>query len=67
MTHTPWIAIWGGFINARHGSIRNAEYELVKVVTHDVETEPMLEPVSSTETGYLKSANHDDGARPDLS
>ena len=55
----------GGFINARHDSIRDAEYELLKVVTHDVETEPMLQPVINR-NGYQKSANLDDGARLDV-
>ena len=55
----------GGFINARHDSIRDAEFDLLKIVTHDVETEPMLQPVTN-KNGYPKSANLDEGARLDV-
>ena len=35
----------GGFVNARHDSIRDEEAKLLKSVCHDVQTEPMLQPL----------------------
>ena len=55
----------GGFVNCRHDEIRDVEYSLLKIVTNDVESEPMLQPVINKQ-GYKSSANLDDGARPNL-
>jgi hypothetical protein len=55
----------GGFVNARHDDIRDAEHSLLKIVCNDVETEPMLQPVVN-KLGYKASAILDNGARLDV-
>ena len=55
----------GGFINVRHDTIKDFEFDLLRVVVNDVEKEPTLRPVIN-KTGYKKTAKLDDNARPDL-
>ena len=55
----------GGFITARHNTIRDLECNLLKIVTPDVECEPMLQPVIN-KAGYKSSAILGDGARLDV-
>ena len=55
----------GGFINARHNNIRDFECNLLKIVAHDVEAEPLLQPVTNRE-GYCRTANLKNDARPDV-
>ena len=55
----------GGFINARHDQIRDAECQLLKMVVHDVECEPQLQPVVNKD-GYDRSAILNDEARLDV-
>ena len=55
----------GGFVNARHDSIRNFECELLKSVVQDVEVEPTLQPVINRE-GYRRTAILDDESRLDI-
>ena len=55
----------GGFINARHDNVRDLEAQLLKSVCHDVETEPLLQPVIN-KNGYSASAILGDDARLDV-
>ena len=55
----------GGFINIRHDTIRDFEYDLLRVVAKDVEKEPHLQPVIKKE-GYKKTAILDPQARLDV-
>ena len=55
----------GGFVNRRHDSIRDVEVNLLRLVVHDVEAEPTLQPVTNKQ-GYQKSANLDQDARLDV-
>jgi hypothetical protein len=55
----------GGFVNRRHDLIRDTERDLMKLVTHDVEIEPPLQPVTN-KNGYLKTANLAIDARCDI-
>ena len=55
----------GGFINARHDNVRDLEARLLKSVCHDVEIEPLLQPVINKQ-GYKASANLGDDARLDV-
>ena len=55
----------GGFINARHDNIRDAEADLLKSVLNDVEREPPLQQVTN-KTGYCKTAKIQDQARLDV-
>ena len=55
----------GGFVNARHDSIRDVECSLLKSVVQDVECEAMLQPVINR-AGYQKSANLAKEARLDV-
>lgn len=55
----------GGFVNARHDTIRDVECELLKTVVHDVECEPMLQPVVNRE-GYARTAILENDARLDV-
>ena len=54
----------GGFISARHDSIRNFEARLLKQVCNDVQVEPPLQPVNGVT--YLPSAITTDEARLDV-
>ena len=54
----------GGFVNARHDSIRNFEARLLKDVCHDVQIEPQLQSIGNT--AFRRSANTEDGARLDV-
>jgi hypothetical protein len=55
----------GGFINARHNSIRNLEAHLLNEVCNDVQVEPPLQPVPPGTT-FNRSANLADNARLDV-
>ena len=55
----------GGFVNARHDSIRDEEAKLLKSVCHDVQTEPMLQPVVN-KAGYKRTAKLEDDVRLDV-
>jgi hypothetical protein len=55
----------GGFVNARHDNIRDFECSLLKTIVHDVEREPLLQPVVNKQ-GYPKSAVLADDARLDI-
>ena len=55
----------GGFVAMRHDSIKNLLTVLLSDVCKDVQEEPHLQPVT-TETMDYKSANIEDGARPDI-
>ena len=55
----------GGFINARHDSVRDLEAKLLKSVCHDVEIESPLQPVIN-KNGYKKSAILGNDARMDV-
>ena len=55
----------GGFVNARHDNIRDFECTLLKSIKRDVESEPPLKPVTN-KTGYIATANLEDGARLDV-
>ena len=55
----------GGFINARHDSIRDFEASLLSKACTDVETEPHLQPVT-TETLSGRSSNTSADARLDI-
>ena len=55
----------GGFPTIRHNEIRNLTAILLTEVCHDVCIEPGLQPVPS-ETLTGATANHQDGARPDI-
>ena len=54
----------GGFVNARHNSIRNFEAGLLKEICYDVQTEPPLQPVGARK--FLPSVNVKDDARSDV-
>ena len=54
----------GGFVNARHDSIRNFEAGLLKQVCNDVEVEPRLQSVEGT--SFHRSANVQNDARLDV-
>ena len=54
----------GGFINARHDSIRNFDGKLLENVCNDVEIEPQLQKVSGGQ--FSRSANLSDEARLDI-
>ena len=54
----------GGFINARHDSIRNFEAHMLKKVCNDVQVEPPLQPVVGM--SFHPSANVKDEARLDV-
>ena len=54
----------GGFINARHDSIRNFEAHMLKKVCNDVQIEPPLQPVVGMT--FNPSANVSNEARLDL-
>ena len=54
----------GGFINARHDTIRNFEGKLLKQVCSDVEIEPTLQPVN--DMIFHRSANSSNEARVDV-
>ena len=45
--------------------IRDVEVDLLRIVTHDVEAEPMLQPVTN-KNGYQKTANLQHDARLDV-
>ena len=49
----------------RHDRIRDVECQLLKMVVHDVESEPQLQPVVD-KRGYLASAILNDDARLDV-
>ena len=55
----------GGFVNARHDSIRDFETSLLRKVCTDVESEPHLLPVT-TEVLQGRSANTSAEARLDF-
>ena len=55
----------GGFINARHDSIRDLEGHMLKSICHDVEIEPTLQTVNNT-TNFGRSANTSEEARLDI-
>jgi hypothetical protein len=55
----------GGFVNARHDSIRDFEASLLSKACNDVETEPHLQPVT-TEILHGRSANTSADARLDI-
>ena len=55
----------GGFANKRHDRIRDVECQLLKMVVHDVESEPQLQPVAD-KRGYCASAILRDDARSDV-
>ena len=55
----------GGFVNVRHDKIRDVECQLLKMVVHDVESEPQLQPVVN-KRGYAASAILNDEARLDV-
>lgn len=55
----------GGFINARHDSLRNMDAQLLSTVCTDVECEPQLLKVENPET-LGNSANKKDDARLDI-
>ena len=52
-------------VNVRHDKIRDVECQLLKMVTHDVESEPQLQPVTNR-TGYCRTAVLSDDARLDI-
>ena len=52
-------------MNARHDNIRDFECTLLKSIKRDVESEPPLKPVTN-KTGYIATANLEDGARLDV-
>lgn len=54
----------GGFVNARHDNIINTEYNLLKSVCQDVETEPLLQKVENVEN-YPRCTIITDEARLD--
>ena len=54
----------GGFINARHDSIRNMEARLLKEVCNDVQVEPPLQSCAGAR--FHASANVNDDARLDV-
>ena len=54
----------GGFVNQRHDAIRDETCNLLNMVVHDVEVEPMLQPVTN-KNGYPATAKLDDGVRLD--
>ena len=57
----------GGFVNARHDNIRDLECKLLKVVCHDVESEPHLQKMSEkAKKSYHATAKVADDARPDI-
>ena len=57
----------GGFVNARHDSLRNMECKLLNVVCRDVECEPPLQKIEeSAKRTYKKSAIVKDDARLDI-
>lgn len=55
----------GGFPTLRHNEIRDLLADLMTSVAHDVQVEPVLQPVTG-ETFTLRSTTVDDGARLDL-
>ena len=55
----------GGYTIMRHNVVRDLEARLLKDVCRDVQTEPPLIPLSGQQ--FSKSANHQDGARLDVS
>ena len=57
----------GGFVNARHDSLRNMECKLLNVVCRDVECEPPLHKIEENQKAtYKKSAIVKDDARLDI-
>ena len=54
----------GGFINARHDTIRNFEAKLLKLTCNDVQVEPSLQPCGSMT--FHKSAIINDEARLEI-
>ena len=54
----------GGFIHRRHNGIRDIVAQIMKDVTYDVSTEPMLEPV--TVDNLAAGSNIDKEARLDI-
>ena len=57
----------GGFIHARHDQIRDMESKLLQVVCRDVECEPPLQAIqSSDKANYHRTANVADDARLDI-
>ena len=56
----------GGFINSRHDNIRNFEAKLLKQVCHDVEIEPLLQPVPDGFVLQQRTANISNEARLDV-
>ena len=57
----------GGFVNARHDNIRDLECKLLKVICHDVESEPHLQKMSEkAKQSYHATAKVADDARPDI-
>ena len=49
----------GGFIIQRHNELRDLEAELLKMVCHDVEVEPSLQPVTGEELNRGENQSHD--------
>ena len=57
----------GGFVNARHNSIRNLECKLLQAVCRDVECEPPLQKIQENRlSSYNRSAITADDARLDI-
>ena len=57
----------GGFIHARHDQIRDMESKLLQVVCRDVECEPPLQAIqTSDKANYHRTANVADDARLDI-
>ena len=59
------VCPFGGFPTIRHNEVRDLTASLLTEVSHNVQTEPSLQPVT-TETFSLASANTADDARLDI-
>ena len=59
------VCPFGGFPTIRHNEVRDLTASLLTEVSHNVQTEPSLQPVT-TETFSLASANTADDAHLDI-
>ena len=59
------VCPFGGFPTIRHNEVRDLTASLLTEVSHNVQTEPSLQPVT-TETFSLVSANTADDAHLDI-
>ena len=56
---------FGGFLTITHNEVQDLTVSLLTAVSHNVATEPSLQPVT-TETFSLASANTTNDVRPDI-